>query len=300
MRRELGERLGEGEVVGEFGSLLLLAAPDAGLRASSRPHLLAQRPDQVGVLGEPLDQDGTGTVQRCGDIGDALAEERRRSRLRVHRRVAEQALGQRLQARLAGDLRLGAPLGFVRQVDVLQAGLRVGGEDLGAQRVVQLALRLDRLQDRLLQVAQLCVVERPGGLLAIPGDERDGCPAVEQLDGHPHLPLADPELFSDLLVDGQRSLFRSHRAAFILPGYGRLVASGSGFDDDPPPGHRVQGGRDQPVRIGREEPGTSSSPRSVNTKDPPRCRRGGSFCVRCASCGPGRRENCCRTRSPAR
>ena len=116
--------------------------------------------------------------------------------MRVHVRVGQQRVGERLEAGLAGDLRLGAPLGLERQVDVLQPRLRVGGHDLRPQRVVELALRGDRFEDGapallqlaqvaqpLLERAQLRVVERPGDLLAVPGDERHGGAAVEQVDG---------------------------------------------------------------------------------------------------------------------
>ena len=65
-----------------------------------------------------------------------------------------------------------------------------------SQGLVELALGADRLQDRgapllqlaqvaqpLLERAQLRVVEQPGDLLAVAGDERHGRAAVEQLDG---------------------------------------------------------------------------------------------------------------------
>ena len=83
-----------------------------------------------------------------------------------------------------------------------------------SQRVVELALAADRLQDRgppllqlaqvaqpLLQRAQLGVVEHAGGLLAVAGDERHGRAAVEQLDRRPHLPLAHAELVGDPLMN---------------------------------------------------------------------------------------------------
>ncbi len=145
MRGQRGERLGEVEVVGELGTGVLLAVAHPGGEPASCPHPLAQRPDQVGVLGEPFDQDRTGAVQRGGGIVDPPlgVDEGGRGRLRVERRITQQRLGQRFEARLSGDLCLGAAFGLVGQVDVLQPRLRVGGHDLCLEGIVQLALRAD-------------------------------------------------------------------------------------------------------------------------------------------------------------
>ncbi len=219
VRGQLGEGLGEVEVVGELGARLLLVVADPRDEAATRPHLLAQAADEVGVLGEALDQDGPRALQRGGGVRDALlgVDEGRRGRLRVDRGVGEQPVGERLQPRLPGDLRLGAALGLVREVDVLQARLGVGRHDLRFQRLVELALGADRLQDRrapLLQLAQVAqpvferaqlrVVEHLGRFLAVAGDERHGGAAVEQLDGRLHLALAHAELIGDLLMNGDR------------------------------------------------------------------------------------------------
>ena len=64
VRGQLGERLGEVEVVGELRALLLLALAHLGDQPARGPHPLAQLADQVGVLGEALDQDRPGAVQR--------------------------------------------------------------------------------------------------------------------------------------------------------------------------------------------------------------------------------------------
>jgi hypothetical protein len=49
----------------------------------------------------------------------------------------------------------------------------------------------------LVERAQLRVVEFAGGFLAVPGDERHGRAAVEQLDGRTHLAFGDVEFFGD-------------------------------------------------------------------------------------------------------
>ena len=212
MRRQLGQRLGEGEVVGELRAGLLLALPDGRAHGAPRPDPLAQLADQVGVLGEGLDEDGARTVEGRRDVRDALVgvDVLLRDGLRVVRRVGEQQVRERLQPGLAGDHRLGPALGLEGQVDVLQAGLRLGGHDLRRQGGVQLALAADRLQDgdpallELAQVAQpllqrpeLGVVEAARDLLAVPGDERHGGPAVEQLDRGLDLPGLDVQLGGD-------------------------------------------------------------------------------------------------------
>ena len=147
VRGQPRERLAELEVVGELRALLLLALADPGGQRAAGGHRLAQLAEQVRVLGEPLDQDGAGAVQGGGRVGDALVrvDEVRGRALRVAGGVAEQQVGQRLQAGLAGDLRLGAPLRLVGQVEVFQPGLGVGRADLGFELVGQLALGGDLL-----------------------------------------------------------------------------------------------------------------------------------------------------------
>ncbi len=272
VRGELGVRLGEVEVVGELRALLLLALADGGDQPAPAPHPLAQRAHQVGVLAEPLDQDRPGALQRGGAVRDGLVEVPRGQRRRVLRRVGEQGVRQRLQTGLAGDLGLGAPLRLEREVDVLQPRLGVGGEDPCPQLVVQLALRLDRLQDGgaallqlpqvaqpLLQGAQLRVVQRAGDLLAVTGHERHRRTAVQQLDRRLHLPLADAQFLGDLPPDrllgllGRLFDWRGHEAGHLLQSccpYPRILTAAT---DGPPRPHHP--GRGAPaVPAGRRPP----------------------------------------------
>ena len=132
----------------------------------------------------------------------------------IERRVGEQHVGQRLDARFARDLALGAALGLVRQVQVFQFLLGRRGLDGGAKLGRQLALLVDALEHRfapvlefaqvaqpVFQLAQLDVVQAAGGLLAVAGDEGDGGAAVEQVDRGLDLVFLDPDFGSDLPDD---------------------------------------------------------------------------------------------------
>ena len=216
MRGQRGERFRELEVVSELGARLLPALADPGDQPAPRPHLLAQFADQVGVLGEPLDQDGPRAVQGGGRVGHAALriDVLGGGRLRAGLRVGQQQVGQRFQPGLAGDLGFGPPLRLVGQVDVLEPGLGVGGHDPRGELVVELALGPDGLQDGpppllqlaqvtqpLLERAQLRVVQGAGHLLAVAGDERHRGPAVEQPDRRADLPLAHPQFLGDPALD---------------------------------------------------------------------------------------------------
>ena len=219
VRGERAQRLVELEVVGELGARLLPALPHPRDQAAPRPHPLAQHADQVSVLAEPLGQDRPRTVEGGGHVRHPAPgiDVGLRAHPRVTPRVGQQLIGQRLQASFPGDLRFGAPFRLVGEVDVLQPGLGVGRHDLRREGVVQLALRADRLQDRvppfgeftqvpepLFQGPELGVVQRAGRLLAVAGDERHRGAAVEQRDGGCHLGFAHTEFLGDLAVNRDR------------------------------------------------------------------------------------------------
>ncbi len=68
--RQLGEGLGEVEVVGELRALLLLAGAHAGADVPVLPDALTEVADEVGVLGEALDENGAGTIERGRGVRD--------------------------------------------------------------------------------------------------------------------------------------------------------------------------------------------------------------------------------------
>ena len=226
MRGQLRRGFGEVEIVGELGAGLGLALLHLRRHAAALPHRLAQRPHEVGVLAEALDQDRAGALQRRLGVGDALVAlgvgdalvalgEAGRQRLRGGVGAGQQRVGEGDQAGLAGDLGLGAALRAMGEVDVLQPGAAVRGEDRGLERRVQPALVADRLQhggaavlevaqraEPLLQRPELGVVERAGRLLAVARHEGDGGAHVEQRHRGGHLRVPDAEFRRDAGQDG--------------------------------------------------------------------------------------------------
>ena len=68
------------------------------------------------------------------------------------------------------------------------------------------------------------VVEGTGRLLAVPGDERHGGPAVEQVDGRGDLVFPDAELVGDALLDRDCHVEHSARSGSRVRGPGVRVA----------------------------------------------------------------------------
>ncbi|ESU47082.1 putative transcriptional accessory protein [Streptomyces sp. HCCB10043] len=240
VRGQGGERLREVEVVGELRARLLLAVAHLRRQSAAGPHALAQLAGQVGVLGEPLGEDRACALQGGSRVRHTLVavHERGGSGERIDRRVPEQAVRQRFESRLPGDLRLRAPLGLERQVDVLQARLGLGRPDARLQRGVELALFAYGFEDRrtpllqlpqiaqpFLQRAQLRIVEGFGRLLAVARDERHGRSAVEQLDRRPDLSFTYAELLGDPAFDGRRHGFPDSPSRTGCAGRAQVVMS---------------------------------------------------------------------------
>ncbi len=216
MRRQLGERLAEIEIILELLALGFLAGAHRGGHQAARPHLFAQAPDQVGVFGEAFDQNGARALERGRGIGHLLVgiDERRGRGLRIVLRLRQQQIGQRLQPRLPGDFGLGAALRLERKIDVLETPLAVGSHDCRFERGVQLALLADGIENRgatlfqlaqviqtLLQRSKLRIVERAGNFLAVTRNERNGGAAVEQRHRRLDLLFANAQFFGNLTID---------------------------------------------------------------------------------------------------
>ncbi|MCD6070404.1 MAG: hypothetical protein K0S42_920 [Microvirga sp.] len=151
MGGQLGQRLGEVEIVGKFRAVILLAVAHLGGEAATLPIDVAQAAQQLRVLGKTFDQNGAGALKcrlRSGNLFFGIHESTR-SLLRVTGRLFQEQVGQRLQPGLLGDLRFGAPLRLVGEIKILKPGLGVGGVDLERQLVGKLALLADAVEDRL-------------------------------------------------------------------------------------------------------------------------------------------------------
>ncbi len=128
--------------------------------------------------------------------------------------IGEQGRRQSVQTGLEGDLRLGAALLLVRQIQILETLLGVRGFNRGAQRRGELALFLDALKNGrtplvhlaqinqpLLQIAQLRIVEAAGGFLAIARNERHRGASIQQCDRRGHLRHGGREFQRDAIFN---------------------------------------------------------------------------------------------------
>ena len=189
-------------------------------------HVFAHRGEQVGVFGKALHQDLARTIERGLGVGhtgvvDAIGVAE--GLLQVlggfvvgHQHgIGEQRVGQRLQAGFARDLRLGAALELVGQVEVFEPRLVFSTFDGGAQLGGHLVLLFDAGDHRgaaflqfaqvvqaLFEIAQLGVVERAGDFLAVARNEGHGGALIEQLDGGGDLGQAHAQFGGDALFDG--------------------------------------------------------------------------------------------------
>ena len=140
-----GDRLGEVEPVAELGALGLLALDHRRAHLAVIVQVRAQLAEQGGVFGKVLHQDLARAVEHRLGVGKTGLGIQILFGLDLggQVRVGEQRLGERADAGLARNLRLGAALGLVGQVEVFEALLGVGVLDLGAQLGAELALLLD-------------------------------------------------------------------------------------------------------------------------------------------------------------
>ena len=218
VRRYSADRLRVVEVVAEFGALGFLAFDDGRFDDAVFLQIFAQLAEQRGVFRELLHEDLACAVEHGLGVGKAAVgvDEVLRFVLGFQRRVGEQCFGERREAGFAGDLRLGAALGFVREVEVFEALLGFGAVDLCGEVRREFSLFVDRGEDRgaalfefaqvgqaLVERAQLRVVQPAGDFLAVAGDERHGRAFVEQADSGDDLVQGAADFFGDLLGDAE-------------------------------------------------------------------------------------------------
>ena len=184
------------EIVGEFGTGLLLALDDARAQHRTVLHIGTQPAHQFGIFRNTLGDDVARAFKRRLHICDLFGEIGGGEICRHGGAIGENGFGQGAQAALAGDLGLRAALGLIGQVDVFELGL--GGRDgdasleLGGQFALFAdgfenglapALKLAQIAQPLGQETQLRIVERAGDFLAVARDERHRRALVEQRNG---------------------------------------------------------------------------------------------------------------------
>ena len=202
MRGNRQEGFGVGKIVLELGGLDFLAGDERRFHEAMRLEVAAQLAEQGGVFRKPFHQNLAGAVEHASDVAEAGVgvDEAFGLDFRGQQRVGEQGFGEWCETGFPGGLRLAAPLRLVRQIKIFEALLGVCGVDCRCQLRAQLALLVNRGEDRsapvfefaqvgqaFVEQAQLDVVESPGNLLAIAGDERHRGAFVEQGGGGQHL-----------------------------------------------------------------------------------------------------------------
>ena len=150
MRRHPRPGFAKVEPVAELGAFVLLAVDHSRNQHAVLGQIAAQAGEQGSVFGEALHQDLAGAVEHGLDVVEAGLgiDEGGRFAFRVEIGVGQQAVGQRFDAGLAGDHRLGAPLLAIRQVKVLERLLGVGCAQRLLEGGVELALLAHRLDHR--------------------------------------------------------------------------------------------------------------------------------------------------------
>ena len=121
---------------------------------------------------------------------------------------------ENFEACFARDIRLGLAALLVRQIEVLHAGFRVGGEDLMFELIGELALLLDAGQHglfplsefnevgiTLLNVAQLRIIEPTRDFLAVTSNEGHSVALCQKGERSLYLGGADVNFFRDNLCD---------------------------------------------------------------------------------------------------
>ncbi|CDH46025.1 hypothetical protein BN874_320034 [Candidatus Contendobacter odensis Run_B_J11] len=220
MRRDLTKGFPVIEIIAELGALLGFALHPLRVQHRVVPEVFAQLRQQFGVFGEFLHQDLPCAVQRRFRVGYTA--------LRIHksgsglfgrlRGIVQQTVGERSQAGFAGNLRFGATLGFVGQVQIFQPGLGVGGKQGGFQFGAELILFADagenhaapifqfaQITQPFFQQAQLGVIQPVSDFLAVAGDEGHRRATIQQGDGGFNLAFLNSEFAGKTLhkVHGQ-------------------------------------------------------------------------------------------------
>ncbi len=123
VRRDLRKRLVVFEIITELRPFGLLALNESRTQFTAAAQQFTHPSDKFGIFGKTLHQDLARTVKHCLHVGKTRLgiQECLRFELWVALRLGKQQIGKRLDAGFACDLRPGAPLRFVGQVEILEA-----------------------------------------------------------------------------------------------------------------------------------------------------------------------------------
>ena len=163
VRRQASQRFAELEVVGELDAGLGLTGTNSRTQTAARPHLFAQAPNQHGIFAETLDEDCARTFESSGRINhpfiwfDILASHLLRALIWPR----QKRLGERLEARFAGDLRFRPPLRTIGQTEILEPRLAVRRVNRLLERGVEFSLLTNAVEDDGPTLVQLAQISQP-------------------------------------------------------------------------------------------------------------------------------------------
>ena len=194
---------------------VLLLGPDAAHHAE-RPVKAAQFRTAAGIVGDLLGQDILCTGQSGGGIRNLIIQIAGRLGRRVKPGVLFQnRLRQRFQPPCPGNAGPGPAFGLVGPVDILHLGqcsgivqtfLQFGGHGVllrdAAGDLLPAGIQSAQVVQALAQAAKHLVVHGAGGLLAVPGNERNGIALINQLNSTLHMLGIQRKLLRKLLNVG--------------------------------------------------------------------------------------------------
>ena len=167
----------------------------------------------VGVFRKTLGQNIARTVKRRLGVGHTFIGRNKGLRfgLRIKPGVLPELIGKRLKAGRDGSLRTRLTLGLVGEVKVFQTLLGVGCLKGLPQFFRHLALLLNRsnhggtalfkltsVNEKFLQVSELCIIKSARDFLTVTGDKRNRCTFIEQRHRSAYLRRAGTDRFGNM------------------------------------------------------------------------------------------------------
>ncbi len=196
VRRHCRRRFLPVKVILELDSPGFLALDHFAVQDRFPGEQVPQSPAGRFVLVDDFRQNVPRAFQRLLDRGHAsgLVDKVRGGLTRIAAGLGQDPPGQRFQPFFAGDRGFGAPLGFVRQINIFQHGQRLGGRDPGFEFFRQVpvffqagenglapAVQFGQLRQTIPNGGDLDFVQAAGDLLAIAGDKGNSGVLLQKL-----------------------------------------------------------------------------------------------------------------------